>query len=509
MASKISLNLGASWLDHAVKLIAGLVLMPFVLTTLGEFRYGTWLFINSIAGYSGLLYLGFGQTSCRYFAASYARGDREKLNKVLNVVLAVYVVMAAIGLLIALALAVTAHLWNDWGTQSITEIRWVVVLLGINFAVGLIGSTFGALLAGIQRFDIERGICIASGLIRIGLTFALLESDWGLITLASIFLFLTCLEVIGHTLCAWKLVDGLAVGVKYCDIETFKECATFSFYAFADTIAYQVLMVTDTVVIGFMLGVEAIVPYYLALRMCQFMQRPIQHIGRVLMPRAGELNEQGKYKELEHVLAQGVGISFLLTASFYIGSHFFGADLLQTWVHKEYLESPPLLLVLLLAFVVATPIEIVRNILFGMGHVRLPALLQLAAVVINVVLSIALIGPLGLVGVAIGTFIPMVLLELVVLMPYALRVLKTNSVRLIRLGLVPQLLPLLFLYAYCVAVANQWPQLTNWAELVAVAAGGGLALGLGRIVFSQLESLAILNRFMATELPASLNTNIE
>jgi O-antigen/teichoic acid export membrane protein len=54
-------------------------------------------------------------------------------------------------------------------------------------------------------------------------------------------------------------------------------------------------------------------------------------------------------------------------------------------------------------------------ILMGIGKPRIPTIAFLIAGVLNVVLSIALIGPLGLMGVALGTAIPNVLFGLAML----------------------------------------------------------------------------------------------
>src|SRR5207302_5757205 len=53
--------------------------------------------------------------------------------------------------------------------------------------------------------------------------------------------------------------------------------------------------------------------------------------------------------------------------------------------------------------------------LMGLGKPRLPAAAFLVAGVLNLLLSIALVGPLGLIGVALGTAFPNVLLAAVVL----------------------------------------------------------------------------------------------
>ena len=110
MKYKLKINLLASWGDHIVGVLIGLMLMPFVLNTIGDGQYGLWLFICSIAGYSGLMNLGFGETVSRYVAHHHAKGETDQINHVVNGIGAVYLGMSGLVLLIAGVIAWVATL---------------------------------------------------------------------------------------------------------------------------------------------------------------------------------------------------------------------------------------------------------------------------------------------------------------------------------------------------------------------------------------------------------------
>ncbi len=77
-------NILTSWVGHVVIMVLGFFMLPFVLGALGEERYGVWLFINALAGYSSLLYMGFGATVCRYVAKHAHREEWTDLNNVVG-----------------------------------------------------------------------------------------------------------------------------------------------------------------------------------------------------------------------------------------------------------------------------------------------------------------------------------------------------------------------------------------------------------------------------------------
>ena len=83
----------------------------------------------------------------------------------------------------------------------------------------------------------------------------------------------------------------------------------------------------------------------------------------------------------------------------------------------------------------------------------------------------------GIEGVAWGTTIPVVLVELGILVPYALRHLKVSGWRIAREAFQPQLLPLLALFAFAQWTSQQTWSHDDWRILIGVAVTGAAILG--------------------------------
>ncbi|MBC7818612.1 MAG: oligosaccharide flippase family protein [Planctomycetaceae bacterium] len=477
LRKRFTINLLATWSDHVLGMMLALILMPLVLGVIGDSLYGTWVLISAIAGYSGLLSLGLGQTISRYVAAYHAKGETEQVNRVVNVIGAVYLVMSGVALAIAGVLAwLVPVLWPNCGV-SVSELRWVILILGANVAVSIIGSVFGGVLVGLQRFDLERAFVLASGVVRFALTLLLLQKEWGLLILAFIFLATTLAENLGYVVCAWRLVPELRFGFRFLNRQTLRECYSFSAFAFLEVLATKLIESTDCVVIGCVLGTEAIVPYYVAQRLCQYISKPLQCIASVCLPRAGELHAQGNLAELRDLMSRAMGLAWLLVMAFFIGASFFGPTLMATWVHKAYPQSQTILLVLLGSQLIGTPMKIVTSILFGMGEVRWPSVIYVIEAVANLALSLSLVYGIGLVGVALGTAIPLYLVELGLLLPHAMKRLEFEPRRLLTDVAGPQLAPLVALLGYSYFVWSRVPLIPGWGNMLAIAGGGGLVLG--------------------------------
>ena len=468
-------NIAASWLSHALTLVVGLFLVRYVKNTLGDTGYGAWIFVSSVAGYSGLLYMGFGAAVCRYSARYHSLQDWPGLNRVLSSIFAIYALNSLIALAAAAGCALFAEKFSDWEGQSLTEVRQVLLLLGLNAAVGLWGSVFCGLLIGIQRFDVQRGVLFAGTLVRVALVVFGLRTAPSLLVMAGTFLVVTILENLACFIVARRLVPQLHIAWRFVSRKAFRECYGFTAFNALGMVSDYLISLTDTVIIGSMLGTAATVPYYIALRICQMARTPLDQVAEVMIPKAGELQIKAEWDRLRGLVLKWTGVSLLLIGGFVIGAAYFADLLLLTWLGPGNEASPPILMVLLGAQLVALPLRVPKLTLMGLGDIRVPALFDLTQATANLVLSLILVQRWGVIGVAWGTLIPAVCCELGLLLPYACRRLQLAPRRLLTESILPQLPAWAALWAYCeVTSRSTWP--ASWLCLLAIAGGGGAVL---------------------------------
>lgn len=480
--SSFKRNVLASWGTHVSNLVIGFFLTRYTLEVLGVSTYGTWLLINSIAGYGGLLYFGFGDTISRYVAKHHAEGNTQRLNEIVSLVLFVYLGMGGVAMVLACVLSATAHLWGGWTGTELLQARLTTLILGVNVAVSMAGSVFGGVLHGLRRFDLERGIGFTFDLVRAALFVLFLSAENGLVVIALIYFIVTVGENTAYLFVSRRVLPTLSIRREHLNWSVFRECGSFSTMAFGNAIASQLINYTDTIVIGLMLGKEAIVPYYFGLRVMQFAKQPIDKIATICMPTAGGMQSEGDKSRRDSFLIKALGVVLLLTGAAFIGAWFFAGDLLRLWVGtrlsaEDLSLSHRVLTILLGAELIALPCSVLRAFLVGSGRVAAPALIYLAEAVLNLVISVALARQFGVEGVAWGTAIPLVVIELGILIPYALRQLEISPYRVLREAVWPQLMPLLALLCFSQLMSMQTWSHDGWRMLFLVSATGGLVLG--------------------------------
>src|SRR5690606_26826794 len=142
----VKINVLASWVCHLMTMVIGFFLMPYIIHTIGDGAYGAWIFLNAIAGYTGLLYLGFGETISKYVSEHHARREWERLNEVVSGIFAAYSVSGGLAVVGALIFAAIAPWVMEWDGQSIAEIQVVIITLGLSAALSIMGSINGGVL---------------------------------------------------------------------------------------------------------------------------------------------------------------------------------------------------------------------------------------------------------------------------------------------------------------------------------------------------------------------------
>lgn len=468
-------NILVSWLSHVVTVLVGFFMMPHILRTIGESPYGAWLLINAIAGYSGIVYSGFGTTICRFVAEHSARKEWKELNVLVSSIQAVYLVTASIIFALTAVLAWQAPALAHWDGVPLAEVRLAILIVGLTIGVSMVSSVYGAVLIGIQRMDYYRGIEAGMGLLRMGLTIWFLHNRQGLVTLALIYLAVTAVDQGLSAFLAYRQVPTLRVAPWRGSWRVVKGCFNDSLLTALAHVAEYLINLTDTVVIGMVISPAAVMPYQIGQRITQMIRVPIVHIGEAVLPKAGELHARQSRAELGDLVARAMGLALFLSAGFMIGCVYFGDLLIQTWIGPGYPVSVIILSLLMLAQMVSLPLTVARKAMLGIGQIRQQAVIDFAEALCNLILSLIFIHWWGIVGVAVGTVLPMVVIELGFLLPIAMRHLLLTRQMIMHVVVGRQIPALLALVLFCEAASPHLPA-RGWIPLLAVTAGGGAIL---------------------------------
>jgi O-antigen/teichoic acid export membrane protein len=186
-------------------------------------------------------------------------------------------------------------------------------------------------------------------------------------------------------------------------------------------------------VIGAFLDVGQIAFYAVGNSFVIYLMDFVVAIATVVMPMATKLKTQDRSSELRGIFLRWSKISFSLTMMAALFLIVLGPRFIGWWIGPSF-EGPAgeVLQILMVSSLVFLPVRgVALPILMGLGSPKLPTIAFLTSGLLNLGLSMLLVRPLGLAGVALGTAIPNVLFALFLLV-VACRELKTPLLDYVR-----------------------------------------------------------------------------
>ena len=409
-------NIGSNWVLTAAGIAATYALTPFVIRTLGAEGYGTWTLITSMTGYISLLALGVPMACVRYLAQHVAEGDRQAMNRTIGSCAGLYLIIGGLAVLIG---AVLMALFGMYEIPAIlqTEATFAFGLMVIQVSAGFIGLLPEGILFAHHDFVVRNAVRVAGVLLRFSLTVGLLTLNASLIGLALVQVL--CLAFDFGV--SWHLVrrryPGVRVSLVDFDPAIVRKILSFSVYVLLLSAGARLAFETDALVLGAMLGVGVIPFYAVANSLIVYLMDFVIAIAAVVSPMATKLSTEGRLDELRGIFLTWSKVALSLSLAAVLFLVVLGPRFIGWWIDPSFEQpSGQVLQILSLSCLLFLPVRgVALPIMIGVGKPKHATMAFLAAGVINLVLSIALAGPLGLAGVALGTAIPNVLFAAFVL----------------------------------------------------------------------------------------------
>lgn len=405
-------NIGSNWFLLAVTILTTYFLVPFNLRTLGEEQYGLWLLIASLTGYLSLLQLGVPMASVRHMAKAIAENDQAMLNRLVASCAGLYLGMGVVVSLIGLPLLLFYESAYAIPADLAASCRWAFLLALVNIALGFFAQLPYAIMNSYQDFVRTNLLASFMVLVRAGLNVALVLWYPSLLVLAALQVLVTLVEMVVLWVIIHLLHPGLKLRPALFSVAVVRDILGFSLYVMLLSVGAQLSFQTDALVIGWYLGPAQVPVFAVGNNLVLYLMQFIVGIASVVMPLATNLQAQGRLDELRAVFFKWSKLALALTWCGGLYLLVFGPDFLAHWIGGRFEEpSGRVLRILLASYLVFLPVRgVALPVLMGLGKAGRPTIAFLLAGVLNLILSLALVAPLGLDGVAWGTSIPNFLL---------------------------------------------------------------------------------------------------
>jgi len=465
--------------------LLGFLITPVMVHALGNGDYGLWVTVFSITGYFGLIDQGIRPSLVRFVSRDHALGDRDALRGSINSAVAMFSVAGVLALIVSVVVATQFEHWFPIEPAQRHVIREVVMIAGASVALGFPLGVFGAVLSGLQRYDLSNAIGIGVGILRAVAFVVVLRTGGGLLELAWASL---AMNLLGHVLClvlVMRLLPELRFGRRWVTPGAMRAIGSYSGVAFVGALASSLAFQTDALVITAYLTAAAVTPFALAAGLVDNVRSLVYSATFVLSPTASELDTRGETGKLHAMLLAGAKYSVLLSWPVLFGLIVFGENFLVTWVGAKYAtlhgwrevltvhgpaaSAAQILTLLAAPTLLSLPQSTASALLFGVSRHKGVVTLSLLNALLNLGLSILWARPFGLAGVALGTAVPLALVSGIATAVYACRALDLPLATYLWEGMGKAALASLAFLAPALVVNRLWRPI-GWLPLAGAAA---------------------------------------
>jgi O-antigen/teichoic acid export membrane protein len=392
---------------------AALFLMPLIVHHVGDRLYGFWSLAAGLIGYYGLLDFGLSSAVSQYICIAIGHKDPAECSRVFNAALRIQMLLGSLALIATAIIAAGA----PWFCRSPSDagLFWkVIIILGLNAAVGFPVRVYGGLLDATLRFDIQSWLTLFGLALRTGLSVWAVLAGGGLLALAWITLIASvpvmALQIwFAKRQAPWARIDNTPT-----ERSRLRDFCSYSVYTFVTNIADTLRFEVDALVISAFVGLAGVTHYRVASVFTRYYVSAVVSTIGTFQPVLSRLHGAGDQIGIQKVFFFATRVS--LCVSIFLGMSLicWGRPFIGRWMGPEYDDAHWPLMALSLAVMM----DVCQNpsilLLYATFNHRWYTYVNISEGIINLFVSLMLVKPLGILGVALGTLIAASLIRIVV-----------------------------------------------------------------------------------------------
>jgi O-antigen/teichoic acid export membrane protein len=385
-------------------------LTPYIIKHVGIDDFGLWTLVFSVIGIYELLDLGFVNGVIKYVAKYDALKDYTQRNLLLSTILFVYCLMAVIGMIGVIFLSFFFNeIFSIPPSQSYKAIA-LLLLIGVRtLLLGLPASLFRGILYGEKCIALTNSIMTVTSIIYGLSVYFAMEWGYSIISLAVLTLATFCIEGLSYFIFSFRLVPELRLSWSQVDLSKLRELASFCLMQCVANISSQLINRTDPIIIKLFMSIFYVSIYSIPLRIVTYTYMFINQFTDVLSPYIAHFHATSEHLEIRSLYLESSKYVLAFATLFFITGALLADPFIVLWLGDQFAQSVPPMIILVTAMWFNCTYIVAAQVLAMSGLHALLTRYFFVTAIAHLILSVALIYPFGINGVAIGTLLTAVM----------------------------------------------------------------------------------------------------
>jgi O-antigen/teichoic acid export membrane protein len=454
---------------QAVVIVCSLALVPIIVHRVGAADYGIWIVVDAVVTFVYLVDAGMSLGLVKYVSEYDVRGEPEKSARMYAAAFWFYALVGAAVAGVGCAVAFGLSEMSSLEEHTRAVLPGVVAFSALGVGISIPGIAPVAVLQGLQRFALLNTVLAVAAVLGVAATIVALALDTGIVGVAAANAVCSVITFLAMLLITRRVAPTVA-RASLRDRSGGRQLFSFSIPVAVIQVADRLQSRADAIVIGAALPVPLVTAYNLGQRLAEGTRLVAGQFTRVLLPIATTSGgAEHDLSALRAVFLTSTRISLALALSVALPLALLGDSVLVLWVGEAFRGHGDVIALLAISTAIDLGILPAAAVLQSIEKHRPLAKIAIGSAVANVVLSIALVGPFGIVGVAAATLVTTTVECLAFVLPYTARTLAF-PLRDVVSEVVLRLVTPVVLFSAILLGADRMMDLTSFAQLVAAVA---------------------------------------
>jgi len=392
-----------SGIGFVFPILIALFTTPYIVHKLGTELYGIYVLCISMIGFMSFFDLGFGTGIVKFVSQYEAKGDFDKINKIISTALIVNIFMGFFGVVCIFLFTdyLAVHLFKvKIENQYITEVAFKITAIG--FLIVLLNGIFSNIPKALQKYDvatkIQTSIWVASTLS----TVLILYFGFGLKEVLLLWVFFQVSGLFAYYASIKFLLPSLSINFNF-NLVIFKEIFEFSMFAAMNGITGNIVFRVDKMIVGSILGTSFITYYQVSFMIVQMANGFIGSLLQFLFPSVSYIQSLGDEERLKNMYMTATKYATILALVIFTSLTLLGESFLTLWMGKDFAEkSINFIPILSFIYVFHSIASVGISFYNGLGYSKINMLSSFIGAVSYLITSFLLIKTFGLIGAAIS-----------------------------------------------------------------------------------------------------------
>ena len=405
-----------------INALYGLLITPFIISSIGEVEYGVYKTISSLSASLMVLDLGLGGTVMRYIAKYKTDEKHNKIESFLSMVFAeglvlIGVIVVVCGVLYSLLPMIYA---NGLGHQELVLGKQLFLVLTLNLMLHIFENLLGGIISGNNHFTFANGMKLMRIVLRVLFTYMFLMLFPNALVLVLIDLSLTVILVIAEYIyIRCVLHTKLYLRFRGWDKAVFGESFRYTLLLFLTSIVAQVNNNLDNVVIGSIQGPSFVTLYSMGLLIFGMFEHLSTAISGVMLPTITKvLAQENGLQKVQNNIIQAGRVQFALLGAALVAFAAIGQDFVKLWLGEGYEDVYIITLILMIPSILELCVNVCLSVLRAKNMLGFRTMVIFCSTVLNAVVTIAGVYYYGYIAAAFGTALSFIIGSLIVMNIY-------------------------------------------------------------------------------------------